>query len=497
MATQPLKNSPLERLRVGLMIAAAAVFFVAFSFWSGVPGGEKALPFWIGVAVLVGVLAAFGFATWHLLFRPLPAGQVARVQTFSANLRQSLALLLGISGLSIIVGLFWDEVWHRIYGVPFGDDFFWRPHLLMYFGFFSVTALAFIGLYSISRGKGTFQQRFRANPLVGMLILLGAFLMYVLAADPIWHAIYGVDLTAWGIPHFVLITSFVLVLLMAVAIHMTAQSPRQWSFGWSPADVLPLLMFATIFLVWNQFWITEFDSGPRILSRPLWLLPVLIAAGPAFIGTLANHSLRRFGAATISGVLALALRSALIALFDVQDIMFADAWILALPVCVAVDLALVLGSAVGWKPYGYNSSKPSERGLLDDNLPFQPASSRLFSISQRPAEVPVGAASSPWRLWIIPGIAAALVMSVVTATIMGDFYALYPARGLPFTTLMLLVGCLATAWIGTQVGSAFASGSREAETESASTRWPLFSLGAVMIVALFVVFFVTTAAPPV
>lgn len=464
----------LERLRVGLLIAAAAVFFVAFSFWSGVPRGEKALPFWIGVAALVGVLAAFGFATWHLLFRPM--SRPVQAQTLPVATRQSLALLLAVSGLSIIVGLFWDEVWHRIYGVPFGDDFFWRPHLLMYFGFFSVTALAFAGLYIISRKKGTFQQRFRAHPLVGALILLGAFLMYVLAADPIWHSIYGIDLTAWGIPHFVLITSFVLILLMAVAIHMTAQPPRQWSIRFRAADALPLVMFATIFLVWNQFWITEYDSGHGFrMGRPLWLLPVLIAAGPAFIGTLANTSLRRYGAATISGVLALAIRSALIALFGAQDIMFAHAWILALPVCLAVDAAFVLP---------FPKSLPTTwRGTLNRLDPPRPDGEGLG--------VRVGAS------WVFAGVAAAVMMAVVTATVMRRFYPLAPLGILPLTTLMLLVGCLATAWIGAQVGQAIANGSREAETETAGVRWPLYSLGAVIGVALFVVFFVTTASPPV
>ncbi len=444
MATQTLKNPQWERLRTALLIVATGIFFIAFSIWSGVPRGDKALPFWIGIAVLVAVLAGFGFVTWHLLYRPLD--KPLRVQTLPVTTRQSLALLLGISGLSIIVGLFWDEVWHRQFGVPFGDDFFWRPHLLMYFGFASVTALAFIGLYIISRGKGTFQQRFRANPLIGLLILLGGFLMYVLAADPIWHSIYGIDLTAWGIPHLVLVSSFVLILLMAVSIHMTAQPPREWNFRWSAADALPVLMFATIFLIWNQFWLTEFDSGRPILSRPLWLLPVLIATGPAFIGTLANHSLRRFGAATISGVLALALRSGLIALFGVQEMMFADAWILALPACIAVDFAFIVRRKLSW---------------------------------------------------IVAGIAAAVTMAVVTITIMRQFYPFTPQRDVPLTVLMLLIGCLATAWIGARVGSAIANGSRESEAEISSTRWPLFSLGAVIVVTLFVVFFVTTAAPPV
>jgi hypothetical protein len=101
----------------------------------------------------------FNHLHWQLLFRLLPAGQTVRQQPINATYRQVLALLLSMGGFAFIVGAFWDEIWHRQYGILFGEDFFWRPHLLLYFGIAVATALAFAGLYMITRwGQGTFQQ---------------------------------------------------------------------------------------------------------------------------------------------------------------------------------------------------------------------------------------------------------------------------------------------------------------------------------------------------
>ena len=40
--------------------------------------------------------------------------------------RAVLALILASGGIGIAVGAVWDELWHRRYGLPFGEDLFWR-----------------------------------------------------------------------------------------------------------------------------------------------------------------------------------------------------------------------------------------------------------------------------------------------------------------------------------------------------------------------------------
>jgi hypothetical protein len=310
-------------------------------------------------------------------------------------------------------------------------------------------ALAFAGLYMITRwGQGTFQQRFRASPVIGLLILVGGFLMCVLPADPIWHTIYGNDLTAWSIPHLLLFVSFVSILLLAIAIHMTAQPPRAWG---TPrhlrlSDVQPLLLFAAASLSWNQFFTTEWDGGAKfVLARPEWLLPVVIVSGAAFIGLMANHTLRVFGAATLSGVLALALRFALIQLFHVETMMHLHAWVLVLPSLALIDL---------WYAY--------RRGA-----------------------------------WFGAGVAAAIGMGVVLLTIFQQLYPLYPITNLPITFVMVLVGSLAMSWLGAVLGDYFAEGNKQVEEVAAGSRLPLASLGVAAATVAFIIFFVTTATPPI
>jgi hypothetical protein len=427
---------------------AALILFIAFGFWSGVPSGERALSFWIGVEVLLLILTAFSWAAWHLLLRPLPLGQIVQPQPITASYRQALALLLSVGGAGLIVGAFWDEIWHRQYGTPFGEDFFWRPHLLIYFGILVAMVLALAGLYRIIRwGKGTLQQRFRANPVIGLLILVGGLLMCVLPADPIWHRIYGADLTAWSIPHVLLFVSFVAILLLAIAMHMTIQPAHAWATPRQlrPSDVLPLVMFAATFLSWNQFFTTEWDGGARfVLARPEWLLPVVIASGAAFIGVLANHTLHVFGAATLSGVLALALRFALIRLFQTEDMMHLNSWVLVLPSLALIDL---------WYAY-------------------------------RP-----GAHTGA-------GVAAAVGMGVVLLTIFQQFYRLYPITNLPIAFVMVLVGSLGMSWLGAFLGDYFAQSNKQGAA-AAGSRLPLVSLAVAAATVAFIIFFVTTATAPV
>lgn len=443
-----LRTPAGERARGFLAVGAALAFMVLFTFWSGVPTGDQALPFWIGTGVLVVVLAIFGWATWHLLLRPLPAGHAHPDQPIKASYLQAMALLLGTGGFGIIVGIFWDEVWHRQFGIPFGDDFLWRPHLLLYFGFVVALGLAFFGLFIIiRRGQGTFQQRFRANPAIGLLILVGAFLMYVLPADPLWHEIYGEDLTAWSMPHLLVVTSFVLILLLATAIHMSTQPRREWGTPRQlrAADLFPLLMFATISLCWNQFFMVEWDASAMfVLARPEWLLPVLIVGGAAFIGVMANHTLRIFGAATLSGLLALAMRYGLIQLFGVGDMMFINAWVLALPSLLLID---------GW--YAYRQGA-----------------------------------------WVGAGVAAAAGMGIVLVTLYNQVYPLFPIANLPITLVGVLVGSLCLSWLGAKLGDYFSERSRQGEGSSQPSTLPFALLGTVAATAVFIIFFVTTAAPP-
>jgi hypothetical protein len=438
----------MKHLTGVVLSAVLLLVVVAFSFWGGVPRGDRVLLFWLGVILVALMLVVFGWATWHLLFRPLPAASANSGQPISAVYRQMIALLLSVSGVGFIVGGFWDEIWHRQYGIPFGEDFFWRPHLLMYFGIMMTPMLAAASLAALTRrGRGTWQQRFRKYPAIGLLILVGGLFLVVVPADPIWHLIYGDDITAWSLPHLLLLTSFGAILLLAAAIHMSTHPRRAWAtpLRLGSADLLPLAMFAFTSLIWNQFFTTEWDGGARyVLARPEWLLPAMIVGGATLIGVMANHTLRLFGAATLAGLLALGLRVGMIRLFDASAIMHVNAWVLMLPSLVLIDL--------------WYAVRPGAR--------------------------------------LRAGVAAAMGMGVALVTLYPRFYALYPLGNLPLVLVMVLLVSLAMAWIGAALGDQFAAGTI-AEQGAARSRLPWASFVVAGATIAFVILFVVTAKPPV
>ena len=179
---------PTFNQRLPWIIAAAAgiSLFVAFASWGGIPADVSAGAFWAQSAIFLLVICAFVLAFWHLLVRPLAPGlrqPQKAVLTFRA--RELLALVLASGGIATFIGGVWDEIWHRVYGIPFGEDLFWRPHLLMYFGFATAAVAGFWALLYLNRQlRGNFQQRFRSNTVIGLLILNAAFLLYALAGRP-------------------------------------------------------------------------------------------------------------------------------------------------------------------------------------------------------------------------------------------------------------------------------------------------------------------------
>lgn len=347
-----LLNRPTRRFFLVILPAFFALLYMAF--WAGIPKTIPPLLFWAGAIIVAGSVSILLTALWHLLLRPLPPKhRFPELELMSMTYRRSQATLLAIAGLCLTVGGFWDEVWHRQYGLPFGVDFFWRPHMLMYISIFLMCVLALWGGYRIvAFGHGTWQQRFRANPILGLTTLLGMYLMFCLPADPIWHWIYGEDLTAWSIPHLVLGVSFSGMMLLAGAIQLSTMPSREWrSLRYiQREDFVVLVAYLSMTLFAVQVVSTDWDtSAGFVRSRPEWLLPIVLVGMGGFLSVMTAHSTRRLGMATLLMALAASFRWSLIQIFG-YTALGVRAWLCLLPVALSVDLTVWLCRRYGRFP---------------------------------------------------------------------------------------------------------------------------------------------------
>ena len=450
-----------NRLGWTLTGIASVVIFVAFTIWGGIPAETNVSLFWLQAGLFFLVICAFVLVFWHLLIRPLaPNLRQPQKQALTHRARETLTLLLASGGIAIFIGGVWDELWHRSYGIPFGEDLFWRPHLLMYFGFATAIVAGFWALRYLNRHlRGNFQQRFRSNTAVGLLILNAAFLLYALPADPLWHWIFGEDITAWSIPHLILLTSFVLTQLLALNLHVSTWRRHEWQvvFRLRLSDSLSLVILAAIQLLWLQLMLIDWDAtlmGIPLewtdLYRPEWLLAANLLACVTFTGVLATRLLRCAGAATAVGLLALAIRYGLIQLFDAEMLQHV-AWVAALLPLLAIDI---------WAYY-------------------------CSVIRKREPD---------WR-----GTAAAVIAAMaINAQIIRSLYNLGAADNLAYAAAIIVTG-LGMSWLANRVVDAMLR-QREATvavTSEGKSSKPAVSFGVLAAFLAFIFFFITTASPPV
>ena len=440
---------------------AGVIIFAAFTAWGGIPAETNLGLFWLQASLFLLVICAFVLAFWHLLIRPLaPNLRQPPTSPLTFRAREVLSLILVSGGIATFIGGVWDELWHRRYGIPFGEDLFWRPHLLMYFGFATATVCGFWALLYLNRQlRGNFQQRFRSNTVVGLLILNAAFLLYALPADPIWHWIFGEDITAWSIPHLILLTSFVFTQLLALDLQISTRLRQQWRdlFGLRLGDFVSLVILAAIQLLWLQVMLIDWDASltgipPEALGlyRPEWLLAANLVACVTFTGVLATRLLRCAGAATVAGLLALVIRIGLIQLLDAEMLQFV-AWLAALLPLFAIDIWAFICSAI-------QKREPDWRGTA----------------------------------------VAVIVAMAVNALVIRSLYDLGAADNVAYAAAIIIAG-LGMSWFVNRVADALLRQHKAiaAFTSERKRIKPALSFGSLGVFLVFIAFSIVTAPPPV
>ena len=269
-------------------------------------------PEWTGWLALAVLVSAFALLTWWLFFSPItdpprPAASSTRV----LRTRRLLAVLILASGSLGVIGAQWDELWHRMYG-GFGDDFLWPPHLLLYASLGMNVVFAGLGLGIALRGRGGIRERFRAEPVMGLLGIIAAYQMASIPVDLLWHEIIGPDISAWSLPHGLLALTISGVHVCGLAIALSTLGERTWrSLLDHPRPmewvVLGLISMSVLNLL--QFGATEWEwsggsrpLGAAVLARPDWAYPLVTL----LIGIAAAH-LALYGTARVGAASATAL----------------------------------------------------------------------------------------------------------------------------------------------------------------------------------------------
>ena len=247
--------------------------------------------------------------------------------------------------------------------------------------------------------------------------------------------------------------------LLALKLHVSTWRRHDWHtiFRLRLSEGLSLLILAAIQLLWLQLMLIDWDAtlaGIPLellgLYRPEWLLAANLVACVTFTGVIATRLLRCAGAATAAGLLALAIRVGLIALFDVEFLQFV-AWIAALLPLIAIDI---------WAWY-------------------------CSAIREREPE---------WR-----GTAAAVVAAMaLNAFVIRHIYNLSDSDNLTYAAAIVVTG-LGMSWLVNKMADAML---RQREATVAATIEgkginPAVSFGILAAFLAFIFFFIVTASPPV
>lgn len=342
-----------SRLKTPLLAGGLLIILVAMAFWGGTtrPGPL----FWTGVGLLAATLPAWGFLIWWLLFSPLPGEPAVQGKGLSASGRQMVAITMTISSILFLVGGLWDESWHRIYGIESVlDDFFWRPHQLIYISLGLTAGFAFAGLLVVLRRPGSLRARFRSEPTMSLLALVAFYLTIAAPIDAVWHEIYGLDLSGWSLPHIVMLAGVTLVMLSAVLLQVSLTVREGWTRlrHIRRGDWLALLLLTTTSIIFMLVVLSDWEYAKApdstsafasaFWSRPAWLLPVTLLATATFFGSIALHALRRVGAATLLGVMILGTRALVALVFRLDDSSLSMTFVMqlaVLPPLAALDIA--------------------------------------------------------------------------------------------------------------------------------------------------------------
>ncbi len=269
------------------------------------PTAENPL-FWESLFFSSANVALVVLTVWWLSWSPI-RNEVTHAAPPSPRLAGWLAALLGLASLQLVAGAFWDASMHVQTGeIPAGADFLWPPHIMIYSAFLislivTLIALSMIAIPAWRAGERDPRRWVRLNPYLGAVAVASMYSLLSIPGDALWHALYGIDLTAWSPPHLMLgiMTCVVVVCALGLLLQARPRMSRPDNVGWASIGLLGLMLnFAYILAALE--WEMPGNRSPLVEARPIWIYP-LVGGGAAFFTlALAKRVTRLRWAATLT-----------------------------------------------------------------------------------------------------------------------------------------------------------------------------------------------------
>jgi hypothetical protein len=257
-------------------------------------------------SVFSGAALAVVLSTAWWLFRSPLRRPVKALGNPSPAMAALVAGLLGFAGLAQFYGAYWDASMHRKTGlVPAGADFLWPPHLLIYSGFLAMLVVAVITLAAaalpfLRNGVKDPRHWVRANPYLGAVVIASLYGLGSIPGDAIWHAVFGIDLTAWSPPHVLIFGAAIATIICAAALLAQAGLQVRLPGALSLADLGSATLLALTLCMGQVLAVAEWEYGALVIRfRPAWLYPVVGGLAGLLVLGLARRLVRfRFAATT-------------------------------------------------------------------------------------------------------------------------------------------------------------------------------------------------------
>lgn len=256
--------------------------------------------FWQGLTFSTGAIVLVVLSIWWLYWSPAK-GRVGPASRPSPRLAAWLSVLLGLAAIQLVAGGFWDGSMHIKTGrVPAGADFLWPPHIMIYSAFLlsflvAIVAVAVVGISGWRSGERDPRLWVRRAPYLGLVAVASLYSLLSIPGDALWHALYGIDLTAWSPPHVMIAAMMCAVMIAAVGLLVQARPEKgRWGRFDLAIPVLLGLMLNVAMLIGTIEWEIWGGDFPLLVRQyPVWVYP-LVAGGLAFATLVLARRLSRF-----------------------------------------------------------------------------------------------------------------------------------------------------------------------------------------------------------